>query len=79
LFDVLPLCHVDGLIHVTLLNGSHSVLWRQVKILKKFINSLRKRLFAKTMPFGDLFHAFLRPPDQAVTVKHYVQLQQRTG
>jgi hypothetical protein len=50
-----------------------------MKILKEFINSFRKRLFAKTMPLGDLLHTLLRPPDQAVTVEYHVQLQQWTG
>ena len=62
-----------------LLNGSHSVLWWKVKILKEFINSLRKSLFAKMMPLGDLLHALLRTPDQAVAIEHHVQLQQWTG
>ena len=62
-----------------LLNGSHSVLWRKMKILKEFINSLRKRLFAKMMPLGDLLHALLRTPDQSVAIEHHVQLQQWTS
>ena len=62
-----------------LLNWSHAVLWREMKILKEFINSLRKRLFAKMVPLGDLLHAFLRPANQPVAVEHHVQLQQWTG
>ena len=62
-----------------LLNGSHAVLWWKVKILKEFINSLRKRLFAKMMALGDLLHALLRSANQPVAIEHHVQLQQWTG
>ena len=67
------------LVDVPLLNGSHSVLWWKVKILKEFINSLRKRLFAKMVPLSDLLHTLLRASDQPVTVEHHVQLQQWTS
>ena len=69
---------MDGLVHMPLLNGSHSVLWWKMKILKEFINSLRKRLLAKMVPFRDLLHALLRPANETVAVEHYVQLQQWT-
>ena len=70
---------MHGLVHMSLLNGSHAVLWWKMKILKEFINSLRKRLFAKMMPLGDLLHALLRPANQTVAVQNHIQLQQWTG
>ena len=59
---------------MALLNGSHAVLWWKVKILKEFINSLRKSLFAKMMPLGDLLHGLLRPANEAVAVENHIQL-----
>ena len=70
---------MDGLVDMPLLNGSHSVLWWKMKILKEFINSLRKRLFTEAMPLGDLLHALFRPANQTVAIEHHVQLQQWTG
>ncbi len=60
---------------MALLNGSHAVLWRKVKILKKLIHALAERLLAEAMPLGDLLHGLLRPPDQTVAIEHHVQFQ----
>jgi hypothetical protein len=57
-----------------LLNGSHSVLWWKMEILKEFIHALAERLLGKLMPLRDLLHAFLRPANQTVAVEHHVQL-----
>jgi hypothetical protein len=46
-----------------LVDWPHSVLWRKVKVGEQFIHTLAERLLGKPMPFGDLFHAFFRPPD----------------
>ena len=69
---------MHGLVHMPLLNGAHTVLWRKVKILKEFIHALAERLFTEAMPLGDLLHGFFRTPDQPIAVEHHVQPQQWT-
>ena len=62
-----------------LLNGSHAVLWRKMKILKELVHALAERLFGESMPLGDLLHGLFRAPNQPVAVEYHVQLQQWTG